>query len=311
MRYIVLTMSLIIFGINIVHANDLYDDRFFETKIQAELKEKIRVSEYYKNLVSLAGQDSKLPKSNPIHPLHDKLHNEVFSKNVVDLPMLFQTIIFLVDLTQHPYEEKNFNSYFFDLQASALAKMANVSRLAKTETEKDAIAKEEEYKRLMKASLIRVAQWKILAEEDTYKCKYKDEALAFLKANLSKYTFKEDVFNLISRSELDKIALNVSDKFKDRPPNMPLCEMSKNYIENLKKTGTAIYATEQADGKVLIHMDTAKTPVKKNSKKMDVYLNTGQIKPEYVKDEDWGLLREKIRNGYSKVPLNQPVLNIN
>lgn len=308
MRYFLFLAFGLFLNLSYAQASSSYDSSVFQTKMPAELKEKMRQSEFYKTLVSLGSQKTDSIRSNPIHPLHGRLHEEVFSQNKLDLPKFFQTLIYLEDITQAPYVDKNFNSYFFDLQATALIKMAEISKFAKTKTEEDRLYKEKEYKRLMKAALIRVAQWKILAEEDTRKCEHKEEALAFFKANAAKYAFREDAFTVISRGELNKIALQTSSEFKDRPANMHLCEMSKNYRDRLKKTGTAVYATEQDDGQVLIHTETPETPVKENSKKLDLYINTGQIEPEYISVKDWEAIRQRIRADFSKIDLNKPII---
>ena len=308
MNFFSLLIFLMLFALTYANAGNFDDTAIFQTKMPAAFKEKMRQSDFYKSLISLGSQNSKLPKSIPIHSLHSRLHKYVFSQNKIDLPQFFQTLIYLEDITQKPYEDENFNSYFFDLQATALLKMAAVSRLAETKTAEDEKAKEEELKRLMKAALIRIVQWKILAEEDTYKCKDNEEALNFLIANASKYLFDKDTFNVISRSELNEIALQTSDKFKNRPINKALCEMSKNYINQLQKTGTPIYATEQSNGQLLVHLESAETPVTKTSKKLDVYLNTGEIEPEFVSEEDWLSSRKKIRDDFSKIDINKPVI---
>lgn len=308
MRYFLLLAFGLFLNLSYAQASNEYDPSVFQTKMPAELKVKMRQSEFYKTLVSLGSQKTDSIRSNPIHPLHGRLHKEVFSQNKVDLPKFFQTLIYLEDVTQIPYDDRNFNSYFFDLQATALIKMADISKLATTKTEQDRLYKEKEYKRLMRAALIRVAQWKILAEEDTRKCKNKEEALVFFKANAAKYAFREDAFTVIGRDELNKIALETSSAYKNRPANMHLCEMSKNYRDRLKKTGTAAYATKQSDGTVLVHIETPETPVKENSQKLDMYLNTGQIEPEYISAKDWSSIRQKIRDGFSKVDLNKPVM---
>lgn len=306
--FFILVTFFVCLNASSAHAADEYDATFFQTKMPAELKEKMRQSEFYKTLVSLGSQKPDSIRSNPIHPLHGRLHEEVLGTNKVDLPKFMQTLIYLEDITQNPYGDENFNSYFFDLQATAFIKMAAISRLAKTKTEQDRLYKEKEIRRLTKAAMIRVAQWKILAEEDTRKCKNKEEALAFFKANAAKYAFQEDAFTVIGRDELNQIALQASDAYKNRPANMHLCEMSKQYRDRLKETGTAVYATKQSDGEVLIHIESAETPIKENSTKLDMYINTGQIEPEYIHEKDWLLIRQKIRNGFAKAALSEPVI---
>ncbi|MGN7439429.1 MAG: hypothetical protein ACTHOO_12390 [Alcanivorax sp.] len=328
-------------NVSSAHAADEYDATFFQTKMPAELKEKMRQSEFYKTLVSLGSQKPDSIRSNPIHILHGRLYEEAFGAIQADSPKFMQALIYLEDVMQNPYGNENFNSYFFDWQATAFLKMAAISKLAKAKTEQDRLYKEKEIRRLTKAAMIRVAQWKILAEEDTRKCKNKEEALAFFKANAAKYAFQEDAFTVtsrdelnqialqasdayknrpakhvfqedaftvIGRDELNQIALQASDAYKNRPANMHLCEMSKQYRDRLKETGTAVYATKQSDGKVLIHIESAETPIKENSTKLDMYINTGQIEPEYIHEKDWLLIRQKIRSGFAEAALSEPVI---
>lgn len=278
------------------------DGSIFKIHAQDPVKDKFRQSKYYKELASLV-------KSGQIVTLHQKLHKEVYGARPVEMMKLMETSIFLEDETIDLRSRPIVHAYLLDLHATALHLMSGFQKQFKTETEEQKKYLEKESDRYAKASLIRILQWKILAEEDAYRCKHYKEALEFLSANVKKYRPDQKFIVSVDKDKLSKAALDISEKLKDRPNNELICKMSQQYKTRLRETGTPTYATEQEDGTVLIHMETAETPVNKKSQNLGMYLNTGQIKPDYVTEKEWLAKRKKIRDNFIKTPLNSLVLD--
>lgn len=255
-------------------------------------KEKIRQSEYYKELKSLVDRGEILN-------LHKKIHLEVFQVHPIEMEKFSATTILLEDETEDIGSKDKVHTYLLDLHATALnISSKHIPTFISNEARK-------EHVRLMIAGFVRIVQWKILAEEDARRCKYKKEALSFIEGNISKYNIQENIIELIGKDKLVEYAMEISEKYKSRPPNRQICEMSKEFKNRLEKTGVSMYATEQEDGTVLVHLEDKL--VTEKSKSIG-YLNAKQIEPEYVTNSQWLEIRDKIRNNFYKAGFSELVL---
>lgn len=297
MKQLLLIIALITF------ASSSYaqpDENIFN--FHSSQKNEIRETKFYKDL-------SKSLESSGIVTFHDKIYKTILSKKEINPPELLTLITFLEDSINTMNDEVIIRPYLFDLHAISLTILSKVThRFGQPKTEADRKFMEDETQRYAMASVYRAIQWKILAEEDLHRCKYSAEPLAFFQANLKKYKFDQNMVKSIGKDNLVKAALEASKRYENRPPNTDICKLSKEFTKRLMETGTPIYATKQENGEVLIHMDTKETPITKDSIKLDTYINTGQITPEIISDNEWNRIREKIRNNFSNVALNASVL---